>query len=448
MLASGKIQTRRGGHGSWLAALVALALLAASCGNSPTNTAESTSPSTSGSPDGSQVAVNETGVTPTEIRVGGVVSATNPLGGKYADAFDGVQAYFNMVNDQGGLYGRKLVLAAKRDDKTGANKSEVQGLLTQDNVFAVLPVATLLFTGADTLVQQQVPTFGWNINTEWSGTTADPKANLFAQTGSYICFTCASPVQPWLANQMGAHKIGLLAYSVPQSAECADGTVNSFQKFGTQTDSSVAFEDKSLAYGTSDLSVQVSKMKDAGVDLVLTCMDTNGVVTLAKEIKKQQLHAVQFLPDAYDHQFLAEFGDLFEGSYVRTDFVQWEVEDKPQGLQDYLDWIGKLGTEPSENSVVGWLDADLFVRGLKAAGPNFSRQALTNAINQMTDYNADGLVYPVDWTVQHTQDASSTDYCQFISKIQDSKFNPVFSQPGKPFVCAVINGDAIDTQYG
>jgi len=65
----------------------------------------------------------------------------------------------------------------------------------------------------------------------------------------------------------------------------------------------------------------------------------------------------------------------------------------------------------------------------------------------MTDYNADGLVYPVDWTVQHTQDASSTDYCQFISKIQDSKFNPVFSQPGKPFVCAVINGDSIDTQY-
>jgi ABC-type branched-subunit amino acid transport system substrate-binding protein len=350
-----------------------------------------------------------------------------------------------MINDQGGIYGRKLVLAAKRDDNLANNKSEVQGLLTQDNVFAVLPIATLLFTGADLLVQENVPTFGWDINAEWSGTPADPRSNLFGQSGSYLCFTCATPVLPWLAQQLGAHKIGLLAYAVPQSSDCAVGTAASFDKFGAQTDSAVAFTDKSLAFGTADLSVQVSKMKDAGVDLVLTCMDTNGVVTLAKEMKKQQLNAAQVLPNGYDHEFLSEFGDLFEGSYVRTDFVQWEVEDKPQGLQNYLDWIAKLGTEPSENSISGWLNADLFVKGLQAAGPNFSRQGLIDAINKMTDYDADGLIDGVDWTVQHTQDKSNTTFCQFFSKIHDSEFDPVFSKPGEPFVCAVINGDAIDT---
>ncbi len=57
--------------------------------------------------------VDQPGVTQTEINVGGVVSKTNPLGGDYASAFDGVQAYFNMVNasKDKGIYGRKLNLS-------------------------------------------------------------------------------------------------------------------------------------------------------------------------------------------------------------------------------------------------------------------------------------------------------------------------------------------------
>src|SRR5256886_14542439 len=42
--------------------------------------------------------VDQPGVTSTQINVGGVVAKTNPLGGDYAAAFNGVQAYFNMVN--------------------------------------------------------------------------------------------------------------------------------------------------------------------------------------------------------------------------------------------------------------------------------------------------------------------------------------------------------------
>ena len=448
MTVAGRGPTHRLTRGTRALAFVGLVAIVAACGNSPTKTSTDTSPSPQATAsDGSQVAVDAPGVSATEIKVGGVAAVTNPLGGLYGDSFNGTQAYFNMVNDQGGIYGRKLVLAAQRDDKLANNKSEVQGLLTQDKVFAVLPVATILFTGADLLVQQAIPTFGWNINTEWSGTVAQPRANLFGQAGSYLCITCPTPVSPWLAQQANAHKIGVLAYAVNQSTDCADGITSSFDKYGSITDSSVAFEDKSLAFGTADLSVQVSKMKDAGVDLVLTCMDTNGVVTLAKEMKKQGLKAVQYLPDAYDHQFLSEFGDLFQGSYVRTDFVQFEIDDKPQGLQDYLEWMKKLGKEPTENSVVGWLNADLFYQGLKAAGPNFSRQSLIDAINKMTAYNANGLINNVDWTTAHFQDPSTTTFCQFISKIQDSAFTMVFSEPGKPFVCAVINGDKIDTAH-
>ena len=62
--------------------------------------------STTTAPPGGWPAVNEPGVTSDSIRVSGVASTTNSLGGQYGTAFDGVQAYFNMINRQGGIYGR------------------------------------------------------------------------------------------------------------------------------------------------------------------------------------------------------------------------------------------------------------------------------------------------------------------------------------------------------
>jgi branched-chain amino acid transport system substrate-binding protein len=435
-----------------LALAMVFAVVAAACGNSKAKTVGTSTTVKDGGPSvtaapGKHVAVSAPGVTDKEIRVGGVASVHNPLGGKYGDIFAGTKAYFDMVNNAGGIYGRKLVLAAQRDDNTSNNKVQVQGLLSQDHVFAVLPIATLLFTGAQTLVDQRVPTFGWTINPEWEGSAKQPKSNLFGQAGSFLCFDCASPGLPWLAKRIGAHKIGVLAYTVSESAKCADGVKNSFDKYGAASDAKLAFIDKSLSFGTTDLSVQVSKMKKAGVDLVTTCMDTNGVVTLAKEMKKQQVKAVQYLPNAYDHDFLDEFGDLFEGSYVRTNFVQWEAKDKPKGLQTYLSAMDRAGLKPSENSIAGWLNADLFVAGLRGAGPAFSRQKVIDAINKMTNYTADGLLDGVDWTRQHTQLHKPGEACQFLSVIHDSKFDISLSKPGKPFVCAVDKGGQLTTRY-
>jgi hypothetical protein len=97
--------------------------------------------------------VDQPGVSDTEIRVGGVASITNPLGTEHSAAFDGAQAYFDMVNSSKdkGVYGRKLRLVSRRDDQLGSNRTEVQGLISEDNVFAALPVSVILFTGADLL---------------------------------------------------------------------------------------------------------------------------------------------------------------------------------------------------------------------------------------------------------------------------------------------------------
>jgi len=424
-------------NGRRIAVVVAfLALLAGACSNA-SDDGESGASTTAAGGDGpltyeevlalpidENVPVDAPGVDDSTIRVGGVASVTNPIGGPYGEAFDGVQAYFDYVNDAGGIYGRELELVAQEDDNTGfENREDVQSLLTQD-LFAVLPVATLDFSGADLLVDAGMPTFGWNIQEEWS-----EGDNLFGTRG-YLCFTCAGALLPWLAQELDRTTIGVLAYDVPQSATCAEGIENSFATYPT---AEVAFVDASLPYGIPDMSAQVRDMKEAGVDLVTTCMDFNGVTTLQQEMRRQELDAIQYLPNGYDYNFLAESGDLFQGSYVLTQFTPFEMEDPPEGLTTYLDWMEQTGAPVGELSLGGWLAADMFVTGLRAAGPEFSQQAVVDGLNQLTDYTAQGILAGLDWTVEHS--GLPAEQCSSLLRIDGDEFVPDFGAPGEPFLC-------------
>jgi branched-chain amino acid transport system substrate-binding protein len=379
--------------------------------------------------------VNQPGVTDSEIRVGGVATVTgDPTGNSLGTSFDGVNAYFDYINasKDKGVCGRKLVLSSKRDDSLANNRQEVQGLL-DDNVFAVLPVAVDLFTGSDLLVREGIPTFGWLINGEWGSEDVDPgPPNLFGQNGSFLNLKSPGPSfysDAWLAQKLNKKRVGLIAYSVPQSSGATDAVDATFQKVPKA--GKVVFKDTSLSFGAVDYSVQVSKMKDEKVNLVIPSLDANGAYTLAREMKKQGLNATMILPNAYNQEGVAKNADVANGSYVFTLFTPFESKSKPHGLKLYEVWIKKSGGKTSENSIVGWLNADLFVRGLKAAGCDFTRQKVVDTINQMTDYNADGLIAPVDWTKAHQQAPS----CYAWSKVENGKFKPVFGQPGKPFLC-------------
>lgn len=408
----------------WLVPMVAVTALVAACGDSEGGSTADPSNGTGAGDD--VVSLDVPGVTDTEIRVEGVASVTNPLGGPYDTSADGVEAYFAMVNAEGGVHGRELVLTNLRDDRVANNSTEVRGVIDRDAAFAVIPVATLLFTGADDLVDAGIPTFGWTINPEWAGTEDEPRLNLFGQGGSYLCLGCPQPSAAYAAQLDGHERIGLLAYNVPQSATCLEGWQATIDTYGDEAGAEVVFSDASLTYGTTNLSVQVQQMKEAGVDMVMTCMDTNAVVTLAQEMRRQNLDAVQFLPNAYDRGLLEEYGDLFEGSFLVLGFTPQETPEalRPEGLDLYEEWIEETGGEFTENSLVGWLNADLFVEGLRAAGPEFNRQKVVDAINEMEDYTAKGMLAGVNWAESgHYQRGAEN--CNVFMRVEGSEFVPI-----------------------
>ena len=199
------------------ALLLLLALVAGACSNASDDSSDAagddTATDTTGGdgpltyaevlelPIDENVPVDAPGVDDSTIRVGGRgLDRPTPSAARRARPSRASHAYFEYMNDQGGVYGRDLELVAQEDDNTGfENTQDIQSLLTQD-LFAVLPVATLDFSGAELLVDANMPTFGWNINEEYA--LGD---NLFGMRG-YLCFTCAGQGLPWLAQETGLHQ--------------------------------------------------------------------------------------------------------------------------------------------------------------------------------------------------------------------------------------------------
>jgi branched-chain amino acid transport system substrate-binding protein len=433
-----------------VAGVMALALALSACGNSGDDDEASEesgeTPATVSDADlDENVPVEAPGVTDSEISVVTIASTTNPMNVKYGALADGMNAYFEMLNRDGGIYGREIKITKERDDISGLqNKEQVQASLAEDNAFATF-LAALGFGGAPDLDAAGMPTFIWNIRPEMPG-----HDNIFGNTGA-LCFGCPGQIVPYMVQQLGAKKVGIVAYGVANESKlCAAGNRDSIEKY---SDAEVAFFDDTLGFAEPNLSGQVSQMKAAGVDFVTTCMDINEVIVLQEEMQKQGLDAVQHLPNGYDAGLVAANAELLEGAIVIPGFVAFEQEPQIPELELYLEWMDEIGKEPVEIATIGWILAHQFVTGLKLAGPEFSQQKVIDALNTLTDYSANGMIPPIDWTKQHEDPAKNPDArgaleCANFTRVEGGKFVAQWGETGKPWVCFEAGADTLgEPQY-
>jgi ABC-type branched-subunit amino acid transport system substrate-binding protein len=399
-----------------------LALVAAACGNEPSG--------------GAGGGGGRAGVTGDEIRVGGVVGKTNPVGRPYQDAFVGVKAYFDVINDDGGVFGRDLKLVAERDDQSQASRNiqQLRALVEEDRVFAAIPVVTQIFAGAQYVVDQGIPTFGWNINAEWS-----TGPNLFGEKGSFLCFTCPIIQSAFIARQVGAERAAVFAYgNAPQSLDCAEGTKNGFAKFGPE----LVFEDTSLTFGFTDLSADVAAIRQNNVDFIATCMDINGTANIAQALREAGVEGVTvYSPEGYNTEVLTDLGDKVEGFYFQAAFRPFEAPEGSEGMETYLAAMEERNQTPNEHSLAGWINAQLLVEGIEAAGEDFTQKKVVNAINKFTDFTAGGILPPQNWTEAHGPVTDGLACAAYIH-VENGEFVPVFGEPDKPFVCFEHNNEA------
>lgn len=435
----------RGRRSLLVAALVTLVV--AACSNSST---KSQTPAGSGS-SGTSVSGAQPvpiggvpGVTNGEIRYSSLgTNSNNPLGTCVLQCFDdGVKAYFDFRNSQGGVYGRKLVLSKEVDDGLANNQAKALEIISANDTFGTFSAAQVA-NGWGDLANKGIPTYVWAINPA----QAAGHAEIFGNAG-VACISCTARAVGYAVKVAGAKKVATLGYGVSaNSKQCADFAAKSVEKYTADIGGAHAvYTNDNLDFGLANgIGPEVAAMKRAGVDLIYGCLDLNGMKTLAQELQRQGMRQTVKMvhTNTYDQKFVSDAGSLFVGDLVGVTFRPFEADAGASRLKDFHDWMAKDGKSETELAIEGWINADLAYSGLTAAGPNFDRQKVIDGTNrQLTGFTAGGLIAPVDWSRQHDAPTESDlaahgpkqDCAAFVQVGKDSKFQ-VVGDPTKPWVC-------------
>jgi Periplasmic binding protein len=252
--------------------------------------------------------------------------------------------------------GRKIDYKYALDD--GGNPSQftqlASDLVNQDHVFAVTGVASLFFS-PNIVVESKTPTYGCNVTANWAG-----PPNLFAAGGSVQYLPSIAPQVAYVARAAKATKIGMVAYGVAASAAACQAA----DKGLTAAGYNVAYTNFKVAYPETTVATDVQRMKEAGVNFVLTCMEVQGNINMARAIQQYGLKTSQLWLNGNDQSTLNQNVSLMQGVYFYTAHVPFTAPTSLYpGLKLYLTEMIKYEPQYTldEVAIQGWESAALFV---------------------------------------------------------------------------------------
>jgi branched-chain amino acid transport system substrate-binding protein len=398
-----------------MAALVAAAALAlAAC-------SESTSDDGAGGPDttagGGEPATRTTrGVTDDTITIGG-----NVYDLYYGDARVGVEARLKEANDAGGVHGRKIEVAEIIDDNNEATKGleNVQRLVEQEEVFALLPVMSGGFGGGDYIVENNIPTFGWGTHPAFC-----ENENAFGFTG---CVT--NPSLETASNALGTileEHLGGTDHSVAFLGEDNDSSKGGIELL------SASVSDKGFDVVLADTSLpappDVLGDESPYVTKVMSADDGNppDIVYLVATLSGNKLAAAlqgagyegMIITPSYSPLLLGSPG--YDEVYINT---QFSMDPEVPANAAMLESVAAIDPEKELNLAIaaGYWTADFFVNALEATGEDLTVELLLQTINDGFTYEVPEVVGQSTWPENHSVSVP----CAALTKVEDGGFTPI-----------------------
>jgi branched-chain amino acid transport system substrate-binding protein len=369
------------------------------------------------------------GVTPTSITVGTISTQTGTLAANSSSLIYGEKAYFDYINATGGVNGRKINYQYALDD--GGNPTTfnqlANTLINQDHVFAV--AAATIFFSPNLFVESGIPTYGYNVTDNWAG-----PPNLFAAGGSVQYYPAGAAQFAYVARKTQRKpSIAILAYGVAASADACQAAESAMSSAGYD----VSYVDLKINYPGTTVATDVQRMRQAGSNFVLSCMDVQGNVALTRAIHQYGLKATQLWLNGNDVPTLRANKSLMQGVYFATYHVPFTAPTRLYpGLTLYLREMRKYQPKYvyNELAIQGWESAALFVQGVKAAGNNLTWANVIKQTNALTSFTAGGLTTPVNWAVGgHSGHAPP--YCVAYVVAKGTQFVPVLNKGQNVFNC-------------
>ncbi|MFB7275869.1 ABC transporter substrate-binding protein [Streptomyces hydrogenans] len=344
---------------------------------------------------GGTTASSVRGVTADTIKVGGIVSMTTASGYSKKDTDLGARARYDRANAEGGINGRKIEYLGAEDDgqDPARNLAAARKLVQRDQVFAVSPMSSVTFAGADFLDAQKVPTVGWGTLPSFCG-----PAHIYGFNG------CLVPMPGGTLNQTWPESLAAVLGGARGKSVALIAGDNDAGKFGirtfTQGFKAAGFQvpyAKAVVPATSmpsDWSAYTKEILRSGPgggapDAVVSVMQTPYNIGLFTALKRSGYKGVLSDPTDYDPGLLAKDAtkQALDGVHVLLQFQPFE-SDSP-AMRQFKDDIKKAaGGEDvplSMHTLTGYMSADLFLAIAAKAGKDLTVESFQKAADGFSD---------------------------------------------------------------
>lgn len=370
-------------------------------------------------------AATSIGVTPTEIKVGNVSQITGLVPGFAQTSVNGVKAYFNMVNNAGGVCGRKLTLLTADDRfQAATNRSETEKMSGQ--TIALVGSLSVVDDGgapiidtkgiADLSIATTAPRVAAKNN--FSPNPIDPTPGV----GNGLV-----PILEYFKQTAGISKPAIFYQDVATGRNQTESYKIDFERAGIPVAAENVYP---VAPTATNFNTQANAMKQHGVDFVITVAEVNAMSNLAKAFE-----SVGYFPkvpfygaQVYGQKFLQLAGSAAEGTTVGLIFAIPEEANNP-AMAAFKTWYARTapGADADFFALASWVAADMFVNALKASGPDPTQATIVEQMSKVTSYNGNGIVANINPAGKKAVG------CYHVVGVRGGKWQKIF--PDQGFQC-------------
>lgn len=328
-----------------------------------------------------------TGVTDTTVKVGGTFPLTGVAAPGYSEIPTGIKAYFDYVNDAGGVNGRTIKWTVKDDAYNPTTTSQVTNeLVLQDKVFAMVgDLGTPTHEAVvDFLNQNKVPDlFVSSGSVEWGNDPAKYPETFGWQTDYE---SEGKIIGQWISKNRPDAKVGLFLQNDDFGASGEKGVRNYISKqiVGVQK----------YTPGGTDVGPQIAALKASGANLIVgfnvpSYTALSQLTALKLNYKPQWIYSNVGSDPTLIGSLLASFskGQVKNGAsmldgVMSTQYLPGVDDPSNPWIQLFTKvWRAHGDGKPLTNyEVYGMSEAYTFVQALQLAGKDLTRSGLVKAL--------------------------------------------------------------------
>jgi branched-chain amino acid transport system substrate-binding protein len=348
-----------------------LGLLLAACG--PAAPVPTTAPPTA--------AAAVPGVTDTEIVLGSWGPQDGPAGA-YGVIDRVIAAYFQKVNDEGGIHGRQIRFIYENDSYQPAKTvAAVKKLVEEDRVFALVGGLGTAHNLAvmDYLVQNNVPHV-WPAT--GSGAMASPlKKNVYAVQLNYT--TEATLLTQYALDELGAQTFAVFYQNDAFGKEGLEAVNAELQRNGLPEAIGVSYE-----VADTNFSAQALKLQTSGADaVILYAVPKPGGSVIAEMGKIGYTPTLLSSSVINDPAIFDLAGPTIEGLLIGAYLPAFDDLSNPK-IVEYQAFMEKYAPDEQVGgfSEAGYAYAQVMTEALTRTGKDLTRERLIQTLDSMQDF--------------------------------------------------------------